>query len=215
MYNPWEKQTAVSSMWLENTNATFRHSSYREWIWLFQLFTYAPVLLCVAQLGHLHNLKLVQLKVIDTKPLLHSSDITEQNTVGQLSSLPSLPSSYLLPLEWLCLCIAVFSPYHWADRHCTYKIFPTWLFPNSLVWLQSLHPMNCACLKSFMLWSNLQLMGLTQEPRLLTQKILWQTFITNVLREEMQEQALKTTTAYHACWGNKLEKKSLQLYNES
>lgn len=29
MCNPLEKQTEVSSM-LENTNATFRHSSYRE-----------------------------------------------------------------------------------------------------------------------------------------------------------------------------------------
>lgn len=60
---------------------------------------------------------------------------------------------------------------------------PTWLFPNSLVWLQSLHPMNCACPKSCVLWRNLQLMGLNQEPRLLTQETLWQTFITNVLKQ--------------------------------
>lgn len=45
------------------------------------------------------HLKLVQLKVIDTKPISYSLDTTEQNSVGQLFSLPSFPSSYQLPLE--------------------------------------------------------------------------------------------------------------------
>lgn len=102
MCNPSEKQTEVSSMLetqmqLSDILVTENETGYANYLFLYQL--------CYVLLST--DLQLLQLKVINIKPLSYTLDITEQNTVGQLSSLPSL---YLL--EQLCLSRAVFPQYH-------------------------------------------------------------------------------------------------------
>lgn len=102
MCNPSEKQTEVSSMLETQMQLSDILVTENETVYANYLFSYQ---LCYVLLSR--DLKLLQLKVINIKPLSYTLDITEQNTVGKLSSLPSL---YLL--EQLCLSRAVFPQYH-------------------------------------------------------------------------------------------------------
>lgn len=130
------------------------------------------------------HLKLVQPKIIDTKPISYSLDTTEQNSVGQLSSLPSFPSSYQLPLERPHLFVhsGFFTgSLSWQTPTDTVHTQDSPLGCFQIAWPDSSsHPMSCAVWRVACSGEVCSLWGWwwSQKPRLLTHKTLWQTFIT-------------------------------------